>query len=58
MKKNIILLFLNIICFIMVLVGSFIDDFNSFLNIVICVIIFISIIVQVIAILNDRKNVS
>lgn len=58
MKKNIILLFLNIICFIVVLVGSFIDDFNSFLNIVICVIIFISIIVQVIAILNDRKNVS
>jgi hypothetical protein len=56
MKKNAILILLNVICFFVVLIGSFIDNSNSYINIVVCAIIFVSIIVQIIAIISDRKN--
>lgn len=57
MKKDYILLLLNIICFFVVLIGSFINNTNRYLNIVVCTIIFASILVQVIAIVrSNRKN--
>ena len=55
-NKNVVLLLLNILCFVVVLIGSFIDDFTSRINIAVCVIIFIAIIVQIIAILGESKS--
>lgn len=55
-NKNVVLLLLNILCFVVVLIGSFIDGFTSRINIAVCVIIFIAIIVQIIAILGERKS--
>ena len=47
---------LNIICLAVVLVGSLADSFNRSLDIIVCTIIFISIIVQLVAILGERKR--
>lgn len=55
-KKNIILLLLNIVCFIIVLIGSLVEKKdNMYLNIVLCLIILVSIIVQIAAITKERK---
>ena len=56
MKKDYILLLLNIICFCVVLIGSFINNVNSYLNIAVCTIIFVSILVQIIAIVRGNKK--
>lgn len=56
MKKNLILLLLNSICFFVVLMGSIFDDSNKWLNIVVCAIIFVSILVQIIAIKRENKK--
>ena len=56
-KKNIVLLFLNICCFIIVLIGSLIEQkYNECLNIVLCLTILVAIIVQIIAIIKERKE--
>lgn len=55
-KKNIILLLLNVFCFIIVLIGSLIGKKdNIYLNIVLCSVILVSIFVQIIAIIKDTK---
>lgn len=54
MKRNIISLVLSILCFIIVGIGSLIDKSNTCLNIVLCIIIFISIIIQTVVIVREK----
>lgn len=56
-KKDVLLLILTVICFIVALLGSVFAGNNSvLLNIVICSIILVCIIIQIIAILREAKK--
>lgn len=56
-KQNIVMLLLNILCFIVVFIGSLIEKKdNMYFNIVLCLIILVSIIVQIVAIVKERKE--
>ena len=56
MKRNIISLVLSILCFIIVGIGSLIDKWNTCLDIVLCIIIFISIIIQAVVIVREKSK--
>ncbi len=56
MKRNIISLVLSILCFIIVVIGSLIDKSNTCLNIVLCIIIFVSIIIQAVVIVREKSK--
>lgn len=56
-KQNIVMLLLNILCFIVVFIGSLIEKKdNMYFNIAVCLIILVSIIVQIVAIVKERKE--
>lgn len=56
-KKNIVLLFLNVVCFIIVLTGSLIrKKDNIYIDIMLGMIILVSIIVQIVAIIKEEKE--
>lgn len=56
-KKNIVLLILNAVCFIIVLTGSLIrKKDNIYIDIVLCLIILVSIIMQIVAIIKEEKE--
>lgn len=56
-KKNIVLLILNVVCFIIVLTGSLIrKKDNIYIDIMLGMIILVSIIVQIVAIIKEEKE--
>lgn len=56
-KKNIVLLILNVVCFIIVLTGSLIrKKDNIYIDIMLGMIILVSIIVQIVAIIKEGKE--
>jgi hypothetical protein len=56
MKRNIISLILSFLCLLIVFVGSIVDQFNAKLDIVLCIIITVSILVQIVAILFEKRK--